>query len=62
MKPVVNFQNLGLIDYQEAWDYQEKLFSETVARKIENRKVDVPIPTENYLIFCEHPHVFTFVK
>ena len=60
MKPVVNFQNLGLIDYQEAWDYQEKLFSETVARKIENRKVDVPIPTENYLIFC--PHVFTLGK
>jgi lipoyl(octanoyl) transferase len=62
MKPIVRFRNLGTIDYQEAWDYQEKLFSETVARKIENRKTETPIPTENYLIFCEHPHVFTLGK
>lgn len=62
MKPVVRFENLGIIDYQEAWDYQEKLFSSTVNRKIENRKTENPVPTENYLLFCEHPHVFTLGK
>lgn len=62
MKPIVRFENLGTIDYQEAWDYQEKLFSETVARKIENRKIEIPVPTENILLFCEHPHVFTLGK
>jgi lipoyl(octanoyl) transferase len=62
MKPIVRFENLGTIDYQEAWDYQEKLFSETVNRKIENRKTETPLATKNYLLFCEHPHVFTLGK
>jgi lipoyl(octanoyl) transferase len=46
----------GLIDYKEAWQRQEKLFSETIKRKQEN------LPTENHLIFCEHPHVYTLGK
>ncbi|WP_416868012.1 MAG: lipoyl(octanoyl) transferase LipB [Imperialibacter sp.] len=56
--------SLGLIDYQEAWDYQEKLFAETVALKIKNRDepVDRQRPTPNYLLFCQHPHVFTLGK
>jgi lipoyl(octanoyl) transferase len=62
MIPIVRFENLGTIDYQEAWDYQEKLFAGTVARKIENRKTETQVPTENFLIFCEHPHVFTLGK
>lgn len=62
MQPIVQFQDLGLIDYQEAWDYQEKLFAKTVALKIANRNEDTIIPTENYLLFCEHPHVFTLGK
>lgn len=57
----VKFIDLGLIDYKEAWDYQEKLFAEVVARKVNNR--DLPenqqITTNNYLLFCEHPHVYT---
>ncbi|REE01595.1 lipoyl(octanoyl) transferase LipB [Marinoscillum furvescens] len=58
------FIHLGLKDYQEAWDYQEALFGETVARKISNRKLpeEEQVPTENYLIFCEHPHVYTLGK
>jgi lipoyl(octanoyl) transferase len=57
----VSFRHLGEIDYKEGWDYQEKLFWETVNRKMENRKrpVDEQISTDNYLIFCYHPHVFT---
>ena len=34
----VFFEDLGLIDYKKAWDYQEKLFAKTVAIKSENRK------------------------
>ncbi|MEQ9374184.1 MAG: lipoyl(octanoyl) transferase LipB [Imperialibacter sp.] len=56
--------SLGLIDYQEAWDYQEKLFAETVTLKIKNRDAPVELqkPTSNYLLFCQHPHVFTLGK
>lgn len=60
----VEFQQLGMIDYQQAWDYQEKLFAETIALKIENRKKpeEEQQPTPNYLLFCEHPHVYTLGK
>jgi lipoyl(octanoyl) transferase len=33
----VFFQDWGLVDYQQAWDKQETLFSETVKTKIDNR-------------------------
>ena len=57
-------QYLGLIDYQQAWDYQEELFNEIVAIKIANRKLPAgeQQPTPNYLLFCEHPHVYTLGK
>ena len=60
----VQFINLGSIDYQEAWDYQTKLFEDIVAKKIANRKKesDDEVQTENYLLFCEHPHVYTLGK
>jgi len=61
----VEFRDLGLMDYQQAWDYQTELFQATVARKIENRKLDDPqgeTPTDNYLLFVEHPHVYTLGK
>ena len=56
--------NLGMIDYQEAWDYQEKLFKEVIDLKLANRDnpEDEQDPTPNYLIFCEHPHVYTLGK
>lgn len=60
----VEFQDIGLIDYKEAWDYQEKLFAEIIDIKIKNRdipKTELKI-TPNYLIFCEHPHVYTLGK
>ncbi|SDS02622.1 lipoyl(octanoyl) transferase [Mucilaginibacter mallensis] len=63
----------GLIDYQQAWDKQEEIFNSTVKLKTEirNRQVAVTpdaLPVEdnditpNYLIFCEHPHVYTLGK
>jgi lipoyl(octanoyl) transferase len=61
-KPTVKYQNLGLIDYKEAWDYQEKLFRATVDQKISIRNGESSEPTENHILFCEHPHVFTLGK
>ena len=61
-KRKTEFRNLGLIDYGKAWEYQEKLFDEIVAAKQENRKSENKKPTPNYLLFCEHPHVYTLGK
>ncbi len=67
----VIFQDWGLIDYKEAWDKQEVIFGETVALKtlIRNRLITSEgdedqdyTPTPNYLVFCEHPHVYTLGK
>ena len=59
----VIFKDLGLIDYKECWDYQTKLFENTVQQKIHNRKnLENKVETKNYLIFCEHPHVYTLGK
>ncbi|MCH2229018.1 MAG: lipoyl(octanoyl) transferase LipB [Crocinitomicaceae bacterium] len=58
----VKYQNLGLIDYKEAWDYQEMLFRATVNRKIQLRNGETTEQTENHILFCEHPHVYTLGK
>lgn len=57
----VIFRDLGLIDYKDAWDYQEKLFQEVIDRKVSNRLLpaEEQIAQKHYLLFCEHPHVFT---
>jgi lipoyl(octanoyl) transferase len=58
------FIDLGLTAYQQAWDYQTKLFEATLAIKAHNRDLisEQQQVTPNYLIFCEHPHVFTLGK
>ena len=60
----VIFRNLGTIDYKKAWDYQEELFARTIAIKVENRNLpgEDQRETPNYLLFCEHPHVYTLGK
>lgn len=58
----VVFQDLGQIDYKEAWDYQEKLFDQIIAVKRKNRKEEIHVETQSYLLFCEHPHVYTLGK
>ena len=57
-------ENLGSKDYREAWDYQEVLFKKVVSAKLNNREIpqDKKQFTGNYLLFCEHPHVFTLGK
>jgi len=66
----VEVQNWGLIDYKEAWGKQEAIFDGTVKQKIALREkaiaatdeVDNGDVTPNYLIFCQHPHVYTLGK
>lgn len=62
MNKAVEFIDWGLTDYQAAWTKQETLFDETVALKTKNRTEDTQLPTPNYLVFCEHPHVYTLGK
>lgn len=56
------FIDWGLVDYQEAWDRQESVFNEILEAKLQNRKQNTENPTPNYLIFTEHPHVYTLGK
>ncbi|MCB0639183.1 MAG: lipoyl(octanoyl) transferase, partial [Lewinella sp.] len=62
----VIFQDLGRIDYQEAWDYQTRLHRELVDRKLANRERrkqgEPDLPIHHYLLFCEHPPVYTLGK
>lgn len=60
----VDFQELGVMDYQSAWDYQEKLLKENIDIKIANRNLAPEDTTEtfNHLLFVEHPHVYTLGK
>lgn len=58
----VVFNDLGLIDYKKCWDFQEQLFKELIDRKVRNRDLVVKEPVKHYLLFCEHPHVYTLGK
>jgi len=62
MNKQVKYIDWGLVDYQEAWDKQEAIFNETVALKGKNRTENTSLETPNYLIFNEHPHVYTLGK
>jgi lipoyl(octanoyl) transferase len=60
----VKFIDLGQKDYKETWNFQEALFAQTVATKIQNRSLPPTEQkeTENFLLFVEHPHVYTLGK
>lgn len=64
-KTKVQFQDLGLISYEKAWEYQTELHNQLKATKKYNRlkKETEPVQQQNhYLLFCEHPHVYTLGK
>ena len=52
----VEYRDLGLIDYKEAWDIQEELFDKLTSAKSGKAEQQ---GVSNYLLFCEHPHVYT---
>ena len=62
MNKKVILQDLGLIDYKDAWQYQESLFKDIVDLKIRNRREELSLETPNYFLFVEHPHVYTLGK
>ena len=59
-----SFIDLQLVDYKKAWDFQTTLFEGILSKKNANRNLrdDQQQPTDNFLLFCEHPHVFTLGK
>ena len=62
MNKEVKYVDWGLLDYQEAWDRQELIFKNTIAVKTDNRTNGSAEETPNFLVFCEHPHVYTLGK
>ena len=56
MRKVVNFQDLGTLEYRLAWDLQEQLMQQTLARKAAGEA------TSHHLLFVEHPPVYTLGK
>jgi lipoyl(octanoyl) transferase len=63
----VEFRDLGSMDYKTAWDYQENLLQENLKIKavihdpgnvVDNKL----LPTKHYLLFVEHPPVYTLGK
>jgi lipoyl(octanoyl) transferase len=75
-KQQVIFRDLGHMDYKEAWDYQEKLLQENTRKKSlvfsresvvssqnsELRSLNSELSTQHYLLFVEHPPVYTLGK
>jgi lipoyl(octanoyl) transferase len=74
-KQQVIYQDLGLMQYQQAWDYQEHLLNRNVQIKSSIRNLELAgnhtdsssntppeLETENYLLFVEHPPVYTLGK
>jgi lipoyl(octanoyl) transferase len=46
---ILSYSNLGIIDYQKAWDLQRNLFEKRLSKEIEDT-----------LLLLEHPHTYTF--
>jgi len=62
MNKQIKFIDLGVMDYKDAWDYQQNLFDEIVEIKKKNRKNNSELITPNYFLFVEHPPVITLGK
>src|SRR6185436_3502854 len=70
MKQSIEFRDLGVLDYKAAWDYQEALLQQNISIKQspeyesfrEHPTGRFELPTTNYLLFVEHPPVFTLGK
>lgn len=61
---ILQFQDLGLMEYEAAFAFQETRMQEIIDLKLENRSKtpDLQLETPNYLLFVEHPHVYTIGK
>lgn len=59
LREQIKYHDLGLIEYGSAWDYQEERFNKLLYFKAEP---EGKIKPDQYLLFCEHPHVYTLGK
>ena len=62
MNKTIEIHDIGLVDYEEALNFQLKLFNEIIDTKISNRKNRTNIKTKNHLVFVEHNSVYTLGK
>lgn len=63
MSKKVTFQDLESADYKKTWEYQEKLFNNILTQKLATQAGKDNNPDRpGYLLFCEHPHVYTLGK
>lgn len=60
----ITFLDFGIAEYKETWDRQEKMLEDTIAIKLKHDSLpeDQKPVTPNWLIFVEHPHVYTLGK
>jgi len=60
----VKYEDIGLMDYKETWDYQATIFKELIVGKKERENAgDSGTKRQpGTLIFVEHPHVYTLGK
>ena len=56
MNKEIKSADWGMIEYNKAWENQESIFMDTIQQKVDG------LNTENLLVFCEHPHVYTLGK
>jgi lipoyl(octanoyl) transferase len=63
MKPAVVFRDLGLMEYNSAYTIQQELHEKIMSAKLLHKAATNQNPFQNnYLLFCEHPHVYTIGK
>ena len=63
MNKKVKLIDKGLIEFKKCWDFQTSIFDDIIRHKIAIRKGESKNSfTQNFLIFCEHPHVYTLGK
>jgi lipoyl(octanoyl) transferase len=62
MRQEVVFKDLGIIEYGEAWQYQESLLKASTTIKSQRVKGETTDETVHHLLFCEHPPVYTLGK
>ena len=53
----IEFEDLGIIEYGSCYAYQEKLMNSIIEQKKNNKTLEFPVSTSNFLLFVEHPHV-----
>ena len=60
----IHFIDLGLSEYGKTWERQELLMNEIIQMKLGNLNLPEPdrVITPNYLLFVEHPPVYTLGK